>query len=167
MFGGLVGDLDRGTLASTPHHQSLLTLVQRVDGLTVPVLARPELTHVQKFIYPDKEKDLPQLEMVRPYRYFAALINAYPDLQTFNTIGTLVLEGLKCLNRVPANELIDVSFLLRDLEGPSIPAVASFCDVPDICRKLYGDLWGVTQFEADIREVSSQFQKLLSHLIAP
>ena len=117
-------------MADTPHHQSYLTLTQRNDGLVVPTLVRPELSHVQKFIYPDQERDEAQLSQLRPYRYFAALINACPSLKTFETVGALVVEGLKHLNRVPANELIETSFLLRYVEGPTIPAVASFCDVP-------------------------------------
>ena len=102
-------------MADTPHHQSYLTLTQSNDGLVVPTLVRPELSHVQKFIYPDQERDEAQLSQLRPYRYFAALINACPSLKTFETVGALVVEGLKHLNRVPANELIDI--LLTALRG--------------------------------------------------
>ena len=59
------------------------------------------------------------------------------------------------MHRVPANELIETSFLLRNVDGPELPPIASFCDVPDIRRRLYGDLCGVTQFETNVREVSS------------
>ena len=101
-MGALIGDVDQGTVADTPHHQSFLTLTKRADGLVVPTLVRPELTHVQKFVYPDKEKDGSQLVQLRPYRYFAALINAYPHKGTFDSIGML---------GTPANELIETPFL--------------------------------------------------------
>ena len=65
LLGGLMGDVDCGTVANTPHHQSYLTLTKRQDGLVVPTLVRPELTHVQKFVFPDREKDEAQLAQLR------------------------------------------------------------------------------------------------------
>lgn len=93
-----MGDVDCGTVANTPHHQSYLTLTKRQDGLVVPTLVRPELTHVQKFVFPDREKDEAQLAQLRYSRcgplcssVFSSL-SYYCSLQ-YELVCTVVGDG--------------------------------------------------------------------------
>eukprot|EP00971_Amphidinium_carterae_P002900 56819-Amphidinium_carterae.1 len=106
LFGMQQGDCDSGDLTTTPHHQHVFDIIARADGLLVPVTNKPCLAHVQKFVYPDKEKDEFELNFLRPYRYFACIMNAYPCEATLSVMLRLVKQAFDLMGRRPAEYAI-------------------------------------------------------------
>ena len=103
------------------------------------MLVKPLSAHLAKWCYPDKEKDEWQLQTLRPYRYFAAIINAYPELKSVKLITRLVIEALRRMQAHPADWLVDVDAMFGGVEKsfqwrPVVP----FTEVFNICRHLYG-----------------------------
>lgn len=134
-------------MASIPLHQALLTLVERSDGLICPALHRGTLAHLQKCIYSDKEKGDQQLQWLRPYRFFAAIVNAYPNRDALMVTVELVLKLFQQLQRLPKDEVLNLEIPFPDVVHLAPMPPATFLGLPSFCKRLYADLRGKTEFD--------------------
>ena len=146
LIGRKLSSLERTTVKDCLFHKRKM----RFEEDTI-VLEAPLATVIRRMIYPDKEKNLSDLDWQRPSLLTAQLLNGFSNPEAWERCGSLAYKLLDSLN-YDFNSMIACYISKRTRpDGLTIPWLKPWTQLRPICQRLlYGYELPIAWWEREI-----------------